>query len=133
MLTVQVIAFIAGSVFILIAIIGGEFTVKELNVPTVSKAGRIVSGIVGVLFISMSILMALIPSFPVESSPGERSANDSTPHREEVVYLDDTMVTSPSGIKVSRIRALSQNNPPQVNDRITITFHFRMLNEGRLR
>ena len=44
MLTVQVIAFIAGSVFILIAIIDGGFTVKELKIPTVPKTGRIISG-----------------------------------------------------------------------------------------
>ncbi len=129
MLTVQVIAFIAGSVFILIAIIGGGFIVKEFEFPTVPKTGRIVSGIVGVLFISVSILMAVIPILPAERSPGERSADASVPHREEAIYLDDAMATSPDGIKVSRIRALSQNDPPRVNDRITI--HFSLQNVER--
>ena len=125
MVTVQVIAFIAGSAFILIAIIGGGFTVKEFDVPTVPPAGRIILGIIGGLFISISLLMTIIPSLSDESSAGERSPNVSTPHREEVIHADDAMVISPHGIKVLRIRALSpKNDPPQVNDRITIRFSF---------
>lgn len=87
MLTVQVIAFIAGSVFILIAIIGGGFTVKELKIPTVPKTGRIISGIVGALFISISLLMVVVPSLPTGRSPGERSPNASTPHRDEAAVI----------------------------------------------
>ncbi|MCA1602850.1 MAG: hypothetical protein LC776_14870 [Acidobacteria bacterium] len=60
----ETIALIAGAAFILIAIIGGGFTVKELTIPAVPWRGRLTSGIVGVLFIAYSLTVTLVPLLP---------------------------------------------------------------------
>lgn len=122
MVTVQVIAFIFGAVLILIAIIGGGFTIKELIVPEVPRKGRIGSGIVGVLFIAYSILAPPAPSSPSADSP--RLPPASTPGT-ATIYADDQPYTSNDGIEVSSLTATSDHNPPQLNDHITVQFLFR--------
>jgi hypothetical protein len=122
MATIQVISFIAGAVFILIAVIGGGFTIKEIMVPSVPKAGRIGSGIVGALFISYSLLVTVIPILRDGRTADESSTNVPVPHREENIYVNETEDISPHGIKVLGLRALSLNDPPRVNDRIIVQF-----------
>ncbi|MCA1604002.1 MAG: hypothetical protein LC775_00615 [Acidobacteria bacterium] len=135
MMTVQVIALIVGAVFILIAVIGGNVTVQVLKVPPVPKAGRIGSGVVGALFICYSVLITLPGvSGPNASGgsgepPAESSSNAPPSGRRDVIHVDEAAVTSPDGIRVEKVTALSQNDPPQVDDRITILFSLR--NVGR--
>ena len=42
------IGLLAASVFLLIAVVGGGFTIKELSVPTVPTWARVVAGVLGV-------------------------------------------------------------------------------------
>ena len=122
MATIQVISFIAGAAFILIAVIGGGFAIKEITVPSVPKAGRIGLGIVGSLFISYSLLVTLIPILRDGRTIGENSTNVPVSRREENIYANEAEDISPHGIKVLGLRALSLNDPPRVNDRITVQF-----------
>lgn len=49
-MTSVTVSMLAAAVFLLIAVVGGGFTVKELSVPAVPTWGRIVAGLLGVLF-----------------------------------------------------------------------------------
>jgi hypothetical protein len=128
-MTVPVVALIAGAVFALIAVVGGNFTVQVLNVPPIPKSGRIGSGAVGALFICYSMLATFVPTVPGGPSAEIPSNASRTPGRDDVIHVDEPAVTSPDGIRLAEITALSQNNPPQVDDRIRILFSLQ--NVGR--
>lgn len=49
-MTSDTVGLLAAVVFLLIAVVGGGFTVKELSVPVVPTWARIVAGLLGVLF-----------------------------------------------------------------------------------
>ncbi|MCA1604682.1 MAG: hypothetical protein LC775_04210 [Acidobacteria bacterium] len=124
----ETIALIAGAAFILIAIIGGGFTVKELTIPAVPWRGRLVSGIVGVFFIAYSLTLTLVPLLPGESPPNAGGPPPSA-GGETAIYTDDLPSVSNDNVRVSGLRAISEHNPPQVNDRIKIQFRLG-LREG---
>jgi chemotaxis protein histidine kinase CheA len=49
-ITIQVLAFVFGALLILIGIVGGGFEIKELKIPKVSIAGRVIAGLIGSFF-----------------------------------------------------------------------------------
>jgi hypothetical protein len=50
-MTLQTMSFIFGALLLAVAILGGGFEIKEIKVPDVTTSVRIISGVVGVIFI----------------------------------------------------------------------------------
>ncbi len=55
-MSVQAILLLFGVLLLLIAIIGGGFEVRELKIPKVEKTPRIISAVVGLVFILLGII-----------------------------------------------------------------------------
>jgi hypothetical protein len=58
----EIISFCLGAILVLIAVVGGGMKIKELSIPKVNIFARIVSGIMGFVFLSLSI-GGKLPSF----------------------------------------------------------------------
>lgn len=123
----EAIALIAGIAFILIAIIGGGFTVSQLTIPAVPWQGRLASGIIGGLFIVYSVAVTLVPLLPGEPPPNAGGPPPSA-GGEATIYTDDLPSVSNDNVRVSGLRAISEHDPPQVNDRIKIQFKLGLRN-----
>jgi hypothetical protein len=52
--------FIAGALFILIAVVGGDLKIKEVKIPPILMAERIGLGVVGTFFILCGILLSTL-------------------------------------------------------------------------
>ena len=52
-MTIQIAAFAFGGILVFVAVLGGGFEVKELKVPKVGPGVRVLSAVVGLLFISL--------------------------------------------------------------------------------
>ncbi len=50
-MTLQTMSFIFGALLLAVAILGGGFEIKEIKVSNVTLGVRVISGLVGVLFI----------------------------------------------------------------------------------
>ena len=67
------VGLLAGALFILIGLVGGGFTVREIHIPVVATWTRAASIIVGVLFIGLPLVYS---DFSGESGNG---ANANSP------------------------------------------------------
>lgn len=56
-MTLEMASFIFGGLLILIGLLGGGFEVKELRVPTIKWPGRVISTVLGTIFIVLGIGM----------------------------------------------------------------------------
>jgi len=57
--TPETIGLVAGVLFLLIAVVGGGFTVKELQIPRVPMPARVTSGVLGIAFIAFGVYAVL--------------------------------------------------------------------------
>jgi hypothetical protein len=71
-MSIQVVMMIIGAVLLLIAIVGGGFELKELKIPRVTMAPRLLAGIAGIVFICLGIGIASVEKNPL-LSPGPSS------------------------------------------------------------
>lgn len=128
-MTLQGIVFIAGAVFILIAIIGGGFTIKDLKFPAVPKSGRIGSGIVGVIFIFYAFLMSPtstnLPPRDPRLPPSSGSPAMPILHEEDQPYESNRG----DGIEVSKLIARGEHEPLQLDDLITVQYTLQNIGE----
>jgi len=67
-MSTQMAAFAFGCLLLLVAVLGGGFEIKELKVPKVGKASRLISCMFGMLF----IVLGINPGF-AEMLPGRHS------------------------------------------------------------
>lgn len=88
-MTLEIALFAAGILFLLIALLGGGFEIKELSIPNVSLPIRISSGIIGSVCISLALFVHFQPDSirqkDPEPVPEVQSAKDTAP----VVERDD--------------------------------------------
>jgi len=75
-MTLQTISFIFGALLLAVAILGGGFEIKEIKVSNVTLGVRVISGLVGVLFIVLGFwqpgrLRDTIPAVGIKMSERE--------------------------------------------------------------
>lgn len=119
---IEQIALLAGILFILIAVVGGGFTLRELKIPRVPGWGRTVSLIVGLLFVAPFFYTRIIQSPP---SPDASDAQGTL----ATVYADDEPDLSRHDLKLTKLIARAPHDPPRVNDRLSIEFALRNVAE----
>jgi hypothetical protein len=116
--TPETVSLIAAIMFLLIAVVGGGFTAKELAIPRVPNWARAVSAVLGIVFIIPFMLNLDKPQ------PGPQQGQVATgPQKSEVtLYSYNQADISPEHLRLSGIRATSLHDPPKVGERITISF-----------
>lgn len=129
-MTPEAVALLGGLLFLLIAIVGGGFTAREIIMPRVPLWARAASLIVGVALV--------VPYFAADPSPtplGDAAAHTAPPRasaapQEGVVHEDSERDVSEDGIEVSGLRASGEHAKPAAGDRIKIQFSLRNVGSG---
>ena len=69
-MTLQTMSFIFGALLLAVAILGGALEVREIKVSNVTKNGRILAGVVGLVFVALGFwqpISSTIPDIPARS------------------------------------------------------------------
>lgn len=114
--SVITMAFVLGTVLLLIAVVGGKFKIFGAEISgTVGSAGRLVAGLAGLALITIGLISALRQnSFTPPPTPRNGDLR--------VCYQDKEPDTSVHNIRFLELTARCIRNPPRVNDRISIAF-----------
>ena len=134
------ITLLAGVLFLLIAVVGGGFTVERLQIPPVPRWSRIAAGVLGVAFLTGFLVSSLRS---VQRTPGPTSADvaqtepASSPTREGSQTVELFRFAgperSPDGLELVEFVATSGRGDPAVGDVITIRFTLRNGNQHPIR
>jgi hypothetical protein len=127
------VALLGGLLFLLIAIVGGGFTIKEIIMPGVPRWGRMASLLVGVALVVPYFANALeeragrsgVSSTPGPNGAAARLAASSPPASQQPVFEDSAPHKSQDGIEVSGLLATGEHADVSVGDRITVQFSLR--------
>lgn len=65
-MTLEIASFIFGGLLILIGLLGGGFEVKEIKVPKVRLPSRLISAVVGIIFVALGVALHSPSNLPVE-------------------------------------------------------------------
>jgi hypothetical protein len=109
-MTSETATLFVGVLFLLIAIIGGGFSAKDVTIPSVPKWARIVSALLGSAFI-------LLFAFSTYSSKLPNVTGGTL-----IIYANSQPDVTPHNITFVQLEAKAPHNPPLVNDTITVKF-----------
>ena len=115
------IALLAGILFILIAIVGGGFVIKEIKIPKVPRWARIISGFLGLIFCFPFVIQVVNQIIP----------SDNNTDRTIYSYKDSNI--SIHGFKLLNVLAKSVHKSPQVNDHITVEFTLQNVSKNPIK
>jgi hypothetical protein len=137
-MTSDTIGLLAAILFLLIAVVCGGFTIKELSIPKVPKAARLLAGLLGVLFAVPFVLSQATPDGAAEEPSTVRlsaaqASGDPQGGDQVTIWADDQPDTSTDSIRLLTLEATSADSKPAVGDRITITFSIQNVAEGPLK
>jgi hypothetical protein len=124
-------AVLGGLLFLLIAIVGGGFTIKEISMPGVPRWARIASLLVGVALVVPYFASALGEGSGVNAAQRTRAATPTpaagSPRGSQPrIFEDSAPHTSQDEIEVSGLLATGEHGDPvSVGDRIAIRFSLR--------
>ncbi|HSJ44854.1 MAG TPA: hypothetical protein VK923_09255 [Euzebyales bacterium] len=135
-MTSETIGLLAAILFLLIAVVGGGFTVKELSIPRVPSTARILAGLLGVLFaMPFALSQARLDGGPEEPSKVHLSAAHPSQGTQDggqaVLWADDQPDITKDSIQLLELEATSPDPDPAVGDRITITFTIKNVAQTR--
>lgn len=120
------VGLLAASVFLLIAVVGGGFTVKELSVPTVPTWARFVAGVLGVLF-AVPFALDLVGSddagvVAAGTTGGSDQVIAPSAGGDVRIHHDTRADTSRESIRLVEVEATAPRMGPHVMDNLTVTF-----------
>jgi len=104
----KTIELLAGILFLLIAVVGGGFVIKEVQIPRVPKWARIISGFLGLIF----CILYFKPSINHLSSISNG----------EIIHIDKEPDVTIHNVKLIEVLVKGSHNPPIMNDRLIIEF-----------
>jgi len=112
-MTSETATLLVGVLFLLIAIVGGGFSAKEITIPSVPKWARIVCAILGSAFVLLFAFTTLSTKIP------------NLPEGTTIIYSNNQADITPHNLAFVQLKAKAALNPPLVNDSITIDFSLK--------
>lgn len=122
----KTICFLGGLIFIFLAIVGGGINIDKfsLKIPPINKWMRVISFFMGLGLVFISFFPPVLPPTPPPTPP---------PITDNIIYSDSEVDTTIHNIKFIQLTATCVNDPPQVNDRITIEFTLQNIDENPIK
>lgn len=117
----ETVALLGGLLFLLLALVGGGFTIREISMPNVPPWARVACLVVDAALVSLSVIRfgsddtATTVRSPQPSPP-------SAPGETAVLYEDDGSYGSPEEIEVSGLLVTGEHEPATRGDQIRIEF-----------
>jgi hypothetical protein len=125
------VGLFGGLLFLLIAIVGGGFTIKEIAMPAVPRWARVASLAVGAALVVPYFAGDRAADAPAPARPATEVAATVAPKPAAgppYVYRPGGTDISPESIEVFELAATAPHDPPRVGDRISVRFTLR--NDG---
>jgi hypothetical protein len=128
LMSVQVVALAGGILFVLVAIVGGGFAIREIVLPKVPRWARAASGVFGILLL-LPFMLALLHGGTTGDPPVATGA-DILPAGQGTsgIEIDTAPETTSDHIRLTGLSASVRNNPPRVGD--TVTVKYSLTNAG---
>lgn len=135
------VALLGGLLFLLLALVGGGFSIKEISMPTIPALARAACLVVGVVLVMLAFLPSMVdgPEPVTDDQPSEQAgvttgdpgkigeATDSASEEAGAVLLweqPDPSLAADDGIELSGLRATASQSPPVAGDQILIEYTF---------
>jgi hypothetical protein len=127
-MSVQVVALGGGILFVLVAIVGGGFAIREIVLPKVPRWARAASGVFGILLL-LPFMLNLLPG----RIAGDSLVANGVDSRPSVqggggIEIDTEPETTSDQIRLTGLSASVRNEPPRVGD--TVTIRYSLTNTG---
>jgi hypothetical protein len=131
----ETVALLGGLLFLLLALVGGGFTIKEISMPSVPALGRAACLVVGVGLILLSVLRfgpndTTTADPPQTGPPPAQTGPPAASAESTVLYEDLSPHGSRANIQVSGLRATGERNPAAEGDQILIEFSLTNVGSG---
>ena len=117
----ETISFLAGCIFILIALLGGGLEIKELRIPKVTVGARLLFGTFGLMFIIFGVWASgVLPGFekkPLQKPPEEIAVEEPSAEQkpsQEIAVEEPSAEQKPSQEVTVEEPSVLQRKPSQV-------------------
>jgi hypothetical protein len=133
-MSVEVVALGGGIFFLVVAIVGGGFSIREISMPRVPSWARVASGVSGVLLL-LPFLLALIRGGVGEDSGSRTGAGvggQPSQHGASGIEVDSEPETTGDQVRLTELAASVRNDPPRVGDTITVSYSLTNVGLERL-
>lgn len=132
----DVVALLGGLLFLLLALVGGGFTIKEISMPTIPSTARAACLVVGVALVVLSFVPSLRDGYAPAADDGPTTGNvgttassgdSSQPGSGEFVVRDrpEPVLAQEDGIEVLDLVATGPQKPLLVGDVLTVRYTLR--------
>jgi hypothetical protein len=124
-MSAEVVALAGGILFVLVAIVGGGFTLRELVMPRVPHWARVASAVFGLLLLLPFVLTVVNGQIDKDARPVSDSGSDQPPPRQQGsggIELDTEPATTGDNIRITDLAATVRNDPPRVGDTVTVDY-----------
>ncbi|MFL6145106.1 MAG: hypothetical protein ACJ72N_24975 [Labedaea sp.] len=122
-MSVEVVALGGGIFFLLVAIVGGGFAIREISMPKVPNWARVASGVFGLLLL-LPFLLAVIRGAGGESGSPTVAGVGRPPPRPAAggIEIDTEPDTTGDQVKLTELSASVRNDQPRVGATITVSY-----------
>lgn len=124
-MSVEVVALAGGILFVLVAIVGGGFTIRELVMPRVSHWARAVSAVFGLLLLVPFLLTLLNGQLDRDARPATGTGFDQAQpedRRTGGIELDTEPETTGDNLRISGLTVTVRNEPARVGDTVAVDY-----------
>jgi hypothetical protein len=133
-MSVEVVALGGGIFFLVMAIVGGGFAIREISMPRVPSWARVASGVAGILLL-LPFLLALLRGGVGEDSGSRTKAGvggPSSQHGAGGIEVDSEPETTGDQLRLTGLAASVRNDPPRVGDTITVSYSLTNVGQERI-
>ncbi|HEU5473353.1 MAG TPA: hypothetical protein VFV67_22140 [Actinophytocola sp.] len=133
-MSVEVVALGGGIFFLLVAIVGGGFAIREISMPRVPSWARAASGAFGVLLLVPFMLGVLRGELvedagsPAQAGVDHRSASPGA----SGIEVDTEPETTGDQVRLTGLAVSVRNDPPRVGDTITVGYSLTNVGQQRI-
>lgn len=133
-MSVEVVALGGGILFLLVAIVGGGFAIREIAMPRVPTWARVASGVFGLLLLLPFMLTTLRVGVAGDTTapPNSGLERQSPEQVKSGIEIDAEPATSSDQIRLMGLTVSVRNNPPRVGDTITVNYSLTNVGEERV-
>jgi hypothetical protein len=129
------VGLFGGLLFLLIAVVGGGFTIKEIAMPAVPNWARVASLAIGAALVvpyfarhDTATAPTVQPATAANVVASAAAPKPATGGARRYVYRPGGTDISPESIELFGLQASGPNDPPRIGDRIDVRFTLR--NDG---
>jgi nitrogen fixation-related uncharacterized protein len=134
-MSVEVVALAGGILFVLVAIVGGGFTIRELVMPRVPHWARAASAVFGLLLLVPFLLTVLNGQFDRDARPASDTGFDQAQPEERGtggIELDTEPETTGDNLRITGLTATVRNDPARVGDTVAVDYSLTNVGGERL-